>query len=317
MVNKIILGLLTLILLVPIINFHASETTSDNISIEYANLESMQANEFQLVNVVVKVDNHWFNPQTTSVNIEYDQSQLNLVNIGYTSNKLETTSVDNTLVTGTTNSFTVTYQFFLMPNVDIKESDITVTQNSEEGTTTDTLTIATNSLTTPRIATVGKNKIEYKVTNYDSSGSEILLDLQFVAQSISDDVLFFDFTKNNMSVDTDDSYSINFSGDGDVTITEKNLFDLRLKDGDKFVVNITATKNQLDAKNDRFEFFLFISNQTQSVRLEPTFFPNVLKTDGVDKKRWKFIVIENATLCAIIILGIIHYRRSNLATGTN
>lgn len=317
MKSKILLILVAIVSLFTI-NLSAAEDISKNVSVNYANLESMKVNEYQLVTIKVEVDNHWFNPKTTTVNINYDDSQLDLVNIGYTNNKLETTQLSNPEVQGDTNSFTVDYQFYLQPNANIEQSQVEVIQKTDDGESiSDLLTIDANSLSTWQDAIVGDNHFQYRVNNYDDTGEVITLNAEFNAIKLVDSLFYFDFIKNNMSVDDDQSYTINFTGDGNFVYTEKAIIDGTLQTGDNFKVDITANKSELDSKNDRFEFLLFITSGENSVRLEPTFFPNEFTETGSNTKRWKFVKIENIWLLGLIGLGVLHYRQSKLATSEN
>lgn len=303
MIKKILILFVTLAMLTP--QFKAEELPSW-ITVKYSDLEAGQVSEYQLVTIIVSEKNFWFKNSDYQVDVEYDLEILTFANAVYTNTGLETSVLDQTRVTTSENNFYVKYQFYLKPNVDVESATIKVIK-SEDNLVTDTqlVEVKAQSYTTPKEVTFGNVTLNYAVTNYVDNEQTVEYTAHFeVLDNPKNEPFSLSLKKNNMSVSGDNSYTVSVEPEkGLATEVEANEFLISANTGDNFDLKITAIEANLSAKNDRFEFFIYLNNNDKFVRLEPTFFKSTEIGNSDNVRLERYVLIE--VLLALVILALL------------
>lgn len=310
MKSKILLVVMLLISL-PTVSLKASD---DNqlpkwIEVQYADLEHNTVSEYQLVTVTVTEKNLWLDNSNHEIIVDYNPQQLNLVNtVSYdTMHNVQTEVITN--YTTDASSFGVSYQFYLQPGVSLTNIPITITKMTD-GQVSDeaTINLAADSQTVPELVTVGDIKLESSVTEYVNDGTNITYNQHFsVVANPNNSAFTLTLKPNNMVVEDPDIYEAKIKFDsGSAKALDKNNFELNMNTGDQFDLNITTTIEGLKAKDDRFEFFVYLQEDDQFVRLEPTFFRSEQIAASTDTRNYRYLVIKLIIAIFFIILTIIH-----------
>ncbi len=313
MKNKLLL-LIMLFISIPTINFYASSEVElpKWIEVEYADLEQNAVNEYQLVTVTVTEKNLWLDNSEHQVSVDYDPSQLNLVNtVSYdTMHNVQTEVIAD--YSTTASSFAVSYQFYLQPGVELTEVPITITKMSD-GEITDeaTINLAADSQVAPELVTVGDIRLESSVTEYVNDGTNITYNQHFsVVSNPNKQPFTLTLKPNNMKVSDTDVYQAKLRfNNGSAKALDKNNFKLEMRKGDQFDLYITSTIEGLEAKDDRFEFFVYLQEGDQFVRLEPTFFRSELIEPSTSTRNYRYLMIKIVIGLFFILLGIAHIIR--------
>lgn len=292
-----------------------NQTSMPNwINVKYANLYNESVSEYQLVTVTVSNYGLWFLNNNYNVSVDYDSSQLKLVNTYYTDSMQNNSIRSGASVNTDDNNFAVSFQFYLQPNVNVTSVPITVTKvKNDSDAQTVTLDLKAYSETTMRPLQIGNIGLRYNVTTYTNDGTNIEYNIHFIVDSNPQrEELTLSLKKNNMSVSSTDNYEakLRFNG-GKATAIDKNNFSLMMSRGDTFDLNITTPVDGLTAKDDRFDFFIYLQNGDQFVRLSPMYYRSELVTDSVNTRAIKYIYIIIAIIGFFIFLTIL-YAMSNL-----
>ncbi len=308
MKNKLITSIfIWVFFLVP--GLSATELELPNwIDVEYSNLEGEYVSEYQQVTVTVTEKNMWWANDVHNVSLNYDQNQLRLVNTMYFDSKLNSNVESSPNITTTDDNFKISYQFYLQPDIDITSVPLTITKTTGDKTVSETININAYSETTPRTIQIGSVTLNYGVTEYTNDGENITYNIHFeVVGNPQKEAITMTLKQNNMSVDSVDDYDakLRFNG-GEATAIDKNNFLLSMTRGDTFDLNIVAKIEGLSAKNDRFEFLLFLQDENDNfIRLEPTYFRNELLLASNNQRVDRYIVIKIIITIFFVILTLI------------
>lgn len=316
MKNKMIKSIfLWVLLLVPALSASELETPSW-IDIEYSNLEDEYVSEYQQVTVTVTEKSMWWKNDVHNVSISYDPNQLELVNTMYFDAKLNSNVEQNPNITTTDDNFKISYQFYLQPDVDITSVPLTITKMTNDETVSEVVNINAYSETTPRTVQVGAISLNYDVTQYTNDGEDITYNIHFeVVNNPKKENMTLTLKENNMSVESVDDYTAKLRFDsGTAVAIDKNNFLLTMNKGDTFDLNIVANIAGLSAKNDRFEFLLYLQDEDENfIRLEPTYFQNELLLPSTNQRVDRYIIIKIAIaifFATLSLIGFIAWRLS-------
>lgn len=314
MKNKI---LAILVAFVFIFNFSlaASEVDSQTketpnwIKVKYSNLYNQSVSEYQLVTVSVSNYGLWFLNNEYNVSVDYDPNQLKLANTYYTDSMQNTSIRSGASVATEDNNFAVNYQFYLQPNNDVTSVPITVTKTKNgDDIESATIDLKTYSETTPRMIEMGSIKLKYNVTTYTNDGTNIEYNIHFEVVSNPDREEFtLSLKKNNMAVSNPDIYEakLRFSS-GKATAIDKNNFNLMMTEGDAFDLNVTTSIEGLTAKDDRFDFFIYLQSGDDFVRLSPIYYRSELVMDSINTRVTKYIYITVAIAIFFALLTVLY-----------
>lgn len=276
----------------------ASEFESEQlpkwVTVDYANLTNQSVSEYQLVTVTVSNYGLWFTTNEYNVSVDYNPSELELVNTTYTDSMQNRTVKAGSNVYANHNNFEVSYQFYLMPNVDVEMVPITITKekNNRESETA-TVNLSAFSDTTQRNVSFGDITLSYDVTEYNNDGTNIEYNIHFkVIKNPNHEPFTLSLKKNNMSISDSDIYQAKLRFDsGSATAIDKNNFKLTMNKGDNFDLNITTTVSGLTAKDDRFDFFIYLQTGDHFARLSPIYYRSELLTDATNTRVVKYTYI--------------------------
>lgn len=294
--------------------FHASEQKPDWIRIKYSDLEQKKVSEYQLVTVTVTQKSPWFTNVDSSVDIDYDENVLELAKVTMQDESLNVGELDDTSFSTNLDEYQVKYQFYLKPNVSVETTPITITKHIGDKTEEVTINLDCYSYTMKRNVSFGNTILNYIVSDYTNNGAEITLKADFeVIANPDDKPILATLKENNMSVSSTDDYKFkaSYSGSGAEAV-DKNNIQFDLTSGDTFTITITANVGGLSAKDDRFEFFLFLSDGANSVRLEPTFFRSETISSGANAKVMQYSHLKmliNIFFVLLLLIYIIKSRR--------
>lgn len=310
MQSKIIVLVALILALIPV-SFSATQQNvrPQWIRVAYADLEQKQVSEYQLVTVAVKETNLWFSNGEYRVELDYDSSQLELVNIIYNDGLFGNTQLDDQTVTTTDNNFEVKYQFYLKPNADITESAISVTKYKDNEVSNEAnFTVNCQSQTTPRVVEFGNVKLDYAVTKFERDNESVNYEASFtVIENAKRQPFTLTVKENNMKVSESDLYAINVTtDDGQVREIDDANFSITLAKGGKFKLAVTVDTKSIKAKDNRFEFLVFLKNNERFIRLEPTYFKSDLIVPTQNLRAIRFISIK-VIIAAFFILLFIGY----------
>ncbi|WOO86838.1 hypothetical protein RZE82_06865 [Mollicutes bacterium LVI A0039] len=311
-VNIKLLLIALLAMLLPV-NFQAaSEAPTDPpswITIKYADLEQKSVSEYQMVTVTVSEKNMWWKNGNHEVEIDYNRDYLKLVNVAYYDGKTSTVTQDTREVSTDDNNFEVKYQFYLNPGYDVAEIPLTVTKFTDgEQTDQATVSIKSNSQTTPQQVEFGDAVLNYTVENYKNNGETVTYSAHFeVVENIHKKPITLELKKNNMKVSSEDDYTVELtSNDADIDMLEQNLYTIDALANQQFDLTITAQEEALSAKNDRVEFFIFLESNNQYARLEPTYFKSEKIKTNDNTRAEKYLKIKMVIASFFILLFALH-----------
>lgn len=313
MKNKFSLILVLFALFIP--KFSAAEITTPNwIDIEYADLEHNYVSEYQLVNVSVTQKGMWWRDYNSEVNIDYDQNALNLVNVIYYDQYLNSTTSEESTVKTTDSSFKVTYQFYLKDNFDLSTTQIDISKTVNSKTTKGSVSIDTHSDRLMSNVKFGDIVIGYSVDQYVNDGETITYNAHFkVVSNPSNKPFTLSVKENNMTVDNTDYYEVKLRyTTGSVEAIDKHNFKISIPEGGTFDLNIPAQIEGLSSKNDRFEFLIFLSDSENFARIEPTYFRSEVISSDTNKRGDRFVIIKLLIALFFVFLAIIHSISSKL-----
>lgn len=285
------------------INLNASDVTPKWIDVDYSDLEGQAVSEYQLVTVTVTEQKMWWRNSQTNIQVDYDQSQLQLVNTHLIDAAGNSLPQAGAAVTSGLSNFKVEFQFYLSRGVDVESVPITIYKNEESAV----VDIAAKSYTSDHLIEVGDLELNTSITNYSNDGTTINYQQHFdVVDNPSNEPFTITLKKNNMSVSGPEMYDVKFETSGaNATTLDKTNYQINAKSGTSFDMIIDSTVSGLDAKNDRFEFLLYIESGDNFIRLEPTFFPSDISVSGNSVRIKRYTTIKLLIIGFFSILGLI------------
>ncbi len=285
------------------------------IDIEYANLETEKVSEYQLVTVTVSESDPWWKKeQSKQIQIRYNEDQLQLVNTIIYDDLQNTYVSDEQNISVDKNNVRVSYQFYLKPNVDVSTSEITITK-LENGYIKNVVDIPlqTESVTTPRNISVGNINLSYKLISYKADNEIIKYKIQFnILECPQDESLKLSLQKNNMNIANDDVYTSNVQSErAKINKIDKNNYQLVVNPQDEFILEVDSTVEGLSAKDDRFEFFIYLENNENFERIEQTFFPSELISENENMRIKRYFIIKVLIMIFFVLITLIFIRTNN------
>lgn len=320
--NKLLsLIIIWMVIFVP--SFKASEVESELpnwIDVEYSDLISNEVSEYQMVTVTAKVRGLWYLDNTNQVGVVYDPNQLELVNTAITNSKMDTELASGDVVNLEESNFDVSYQFLLKPEANIETANVMVSQfkNDDVSTTKEAVvTLDTHNYSEYENYTFGDTTLAYAVDGYANDTETITYDASFkIVSNPSDKDITLTFKENNMTVDSTEDYDIEFtSEDGKIIPIDDLNYQLKGNEGDEFKLRITADIDGLSSKDDKFTFFIMLSNGDNFVRISPIFFRSELiePSTNLRVERYMYIklIIALFFLALTILFILVNRRRSS------
>ncbi len=312
MKNKLLILVVLWSLFIP--NLSASEIDSQPnwINVSYADLEHQYTTEYQAVNITVLQKGLWWNDYNSQVEVEYDPNALELVNTVYYDTLMNGTSMADPNITTTDSSFQVTYQFVLKNGYDLQSTPVSFTKTVNDKVSTGMVTVNTHSETMMSNYKFGDIVIGYSVDQYANDAETITYNAHFKVVSNPKNTPFtLSLKSNNMDVDSTDYYEAKLRyTSGVVEAIDKNNFKIDIPEGDTFDLNITAQIEGLSAKDDRFEFLIFLSDGENFTRIEPTMFRSELITPDNNKRGDRFVIIKILIALFFVFLAVVHFASS-------
>ncbi len=291
------------------VNLNASEQIPKWINISYSDLEQHAVSEYQVVTITVKENHSLFKSANSTIDIKYNPQQLQLANVAYTTSKQERMRLDDTKVSSDESQFSVKYQFYLKPNIDIESTPITITKSVGKQTKSVDLELRTHSYTSGEILTVDDIKLKYKVLQYQNDQTNINYIAQFdVLANPQAKKMQLALQKNNMEVSNQEEYNVQvFLNDQLVSPINNNQVEVEPMLGDVITLEINAKVSALSSKNNRFEFLIYVASGTDFIRLEPTFFISELTKSGanLNVKRYRLIKMFVNVFFVILVISYI------------
>ncbi len=309
MKNKLLIFVVLCSLMIPSLSASEIDSQPNWINISYADLEHQYTTEYQAVNITVSQKGLWWKNYNSQLEIEYDQSALELVNTVYYDPLMNGTSMSDPNITTTDSSFQVTYQFILKNGYDLQSTPVSFTKTVNDKVSTGMVTIDTHSETMMSNYKFGDVVIGYSVDQYTNDAETITYNAHFKVVSNPKNTPFtLTLKSNNMDVDSTDSYEAKLRyTTGVVEAIDKNNFKIDIPEGDTFDLNITAQIEGLSAKDDRFEFLIFLSDGENFTRIEPTMFRSELITPDNNKRGDRFVIIKMLIALFFAFLAVVHF----------
>lgn len=301
--------LLTILTLVFCFSFSASSTSSEElpnwVEVNYSDLNTDAISEYQLVTVTVQNHGLWLGSNNYNVSVDYDQNQLKLVNTVYIDSAGNKQVREGSVVTSSDNNFKVSYQFYLQPNVSLETVPLTVSKvKNNDQREQATVSLNTHSYTTNETIKFGKIRLGYTVTTYTNDGTNIEYNAHFKVVSNPDKEEFtLSLKPNTMNVSSSDIYDVKLRfNDGVAKAIDKNNFSLNMNAGDQFDLNVTSTVEGLSAKDDRFDFLIYLQSGDDFARITPKFYRSELITDQANTRLHKYVLIKIVIVAFFICL---------------
>lgn len=306
--------LILMVVFVP--SFTASETTKTSdelpswIDVKYSDLIGKEVSEYQMVTITAKVRGLWYLDNTNEVDVVYDPNQLELVNTAITNSKMDSELASGESVSLEESNFDVSYQFLLKPEANIETANVMVSKvkNDDVSTTKEAVVdLDTHNYSQYENYTFGDTTVAYAVDGYNNDTETITYDAKFkIVANPSDKDITLTFKQNNMTVDSSEDYDIQFtSEDGKVIPIDDLNYQLKGNEGDEFNLRITASISGLSSKNDKFSFFIMVSNGDNFVRISPMFFRSELITASTNLRIEKYMYIKLMIAMFFIALTIL------------
>lgn len=311
MKNKIVV-LFTSLALIFNISFSASSVGEQQlpnwIDVEYSDLNNEAVSEYQLVTVTVKNHGLWFTHNNYDVSVDYDPTQLNLVNTVFSNSLGDKATQIGSLVSTDSNNFEVSYQFYMQPNVDVESIPLTITKvENDKKTTSQIINLKAMSNTTMSNIRFGNINLGYAVTKYTNDDSNIEYNAHFkVISNPNNEEFTLSLKKNTMSVSSSDIYKtkLRFTS-GSAVALDKNNFSINMKTGDEFDLNITSSVAGLSAKDDAINFFIYVQSSDGFTRISPKFYPSELITNSINTHLHRYALIKVAIMLFFTFLGLL------------
>lgn len=303
-----ILSIIMIALVFSLFNFKASvesQNLPNWIEVKYTDLKTEKVSEYQLVTVTVKEHGLWFSPQKAQVVIDYDQEQLELVNTIYRDSLLNSFQKDGSTVEGEDPNFEVVYQFKLKPEVSAETIPLRISKvYNNSKSISKTIEVVASSSKLPVEYLVDDIKFNYAVSDYTSDGTTITYNAHFdILDNPHNRELLVSLKKNNMTLTNKENYKVKLRFDsGDVEAIDKTNFKLKMQTGDSFDLNVSSPIDDLQGKDDCFNFFIFLKSEDQFIRLEPSFYHNKLVEAKGNIRVRKYIGIK---LIIIVFFGFL------------
>lgn len=300
--NKILKLVLSLSLLFTI-SLNASETLPDWIKVSYSDLESQSVSEYQLVTVTVTEHKAWWRDQQTNISVDYDPQQLQLVNTLFFDSLERSIPQAGPAVTSDLSNFKVEYQFYLNKYQNLDDVQITINKNDQS----QVVNLNTTSYTTDHLIEIGDLKLNTSITNYQNDGTNINYTQHFeVLDNPTKEPFTITLKPNNMNVQGPEVYNVRFATEGAIATTlDKTNYQINAQKGSSFDLIIDSSISGLSAKNNRFEFFVYIESGDDFIRLEPTFFESNITLSGNPSRVIRYTIIKLVIIGFFIILGLI------------
>lgn len=313
--NKL-LSFILILMMVFIQSFKASEVTETSnqlpswIDVEYSDLIGNEVSEYQMVTITAKVRGLWYLDNTNEVDVVYDPNQLELVNTAITNSKMDTEIIDSEEVSLEESNFDVSYQFLLKPEANIETANVMISKvkNDDVSTTKEAVvTLDTHNYSQYENYTFGDTTVAYAVDGYSNDTETITYNAKFkIVSNSSDKDITLTFKQNNMTVDSSDIYDIEFTSDAGKVIPIDDLnYQLKGNKGDEFNLRITASISGLSSKDDKFSFFIMLSNGDNFVRISPMFFRSELMTSSTNLRIERYMYIKLMIALFFIALTIL------------
>lgn len=274
------------------------------ITVDYADLYNQSVSEYQLVTVTVSNYGLWFIDDNYQISVDYDPNQLVLANTTYTDSMQNRTVQAGATVAADSNNFKVSYQFYLMPNVDADIIPITITKVKNNSSSENAVVnLSAISNTAKRNIKFGDIVLSYNVTEYNNDGTNIAFNMHFdVVSNPNRQPFTLSLKKNNMKISNPDIYQVKVQFDtGTVTAIDKTNFSLKMDQGDGFDLNVTTTVSGLSAKDDRFDFFVYLQTGDQFVRISPIYYRSELQAPSTNLRVVRYSYITLA-ICLFFVL---------------
>lgn len=311
MKNKIIALLICLSTLFSI-SFHASEISQEQvpkwISVKYNDLENQAVSEYQLATVTIKNYGLWFTENDYQVSVDYDPTQLELVNTVITNAYGDKTTELSPGVNLSKNNFEVSFQFYLQPDVELDAVPVTINKlKNNSDNSSETIELKANSSSMMTNYQVGSMTLGYAVDKYTNDGTNLEYNAHFKVIANPDNK---DFTlalkRNTMNIASGVDYSVNLTASGGTIVNvDKTNYQLKLKAGDEFDLNIKSPVSGLSAKDKRIDFFIFVQSEDQFVRISPKFYPSDLTQAQTDTRFRRYAVIKIVIMSFFGLLSIL------------
>ncbi len=302
MKNKVLSLFLIAFLLIP--NYSASETKETLprwVDVSYSDLATDQVSEYQMVTITVSKWSPLFITNNSEISIDYDEEVLNLQNT-YIRNSLNNNEeVEGTTVTSTDAQYKAVYQFFLNSEVDTKQTMVEINRTIGDKNQTIQVPINCQSLKLKKNVTFGNTTLSYGIDEYTNDSQQITMDMNFEVIATDGSPITISIKENTMSVSSTDDYEIKLRfTDGEAKAIDKNNFKLKMSKGDTFNLYVTANIDGLESKDDKFTFFILISDGENFTRLEPKFYRNHGVQISLEESQARFFKTK-----AILIIGYI------------
>lgn len=312
MKNKILTLLVCISGLWPL-SFNASTVEQEQlpnwIDVEYSDVYNQAVSEYQLATVTVKNYGLWFANSDYDVSVEFDQSQLVLANTSVTNQIGDKTTSESPAVNISENNFEVSYQFYMQPNVTLDSIPVSVTKvKNGKDSKEQTIQLKANSNTTMTNYQVGKMSVGYAVDKYVDDGAIIEYNAHFKMISNPNNQDFVLTLKpNNMQLPSSEKYQITLtSSSGTIAEIDEANYQLKMKPNDEFDLNITYPADDVEAKDDRFDFFIFMKSDDQFVRINPMFYPSTLTDESIDTRFHRYVVIKFIIMAFFVFLLLLY-----------
>lgn len=309
MKNRI--GWLCLILLLGCITPLKASSNEDLpkwIDVSYADKENNQVSEYQLVTIAVSEHSLWWREQDSEITIDYDPDVLQLINVRLIDSLQRSIPQAGNTVTSDKSNYIVEYQFYLNPNQDVSTVPLSVTKEVK-GKTPEVANfeIAANSQTTPTRIEVGNIALDTYVSSYQNDGATITYVEHFeVIDNPKSENFTISLKENNMSVNSSTGYEVKFdSNKAQITTIDQTNYSVIARDNSSFDMTITADVSTLSAKNDRFEFLIYLQSADEFIRLEPTYFDSSVNTSDGSSRVLRYTVIKVIIIIFFVLLSII------------
>lgn len=311
MKNKIVALLICLSTLFSI-TFNASEINQEQlpkwISVKYSDVYNQSVSEYQLVTVTVQNYGLWFTNNDYEVSADFDPAQLELVNTVITNSYGDKTSELSQAVNFTENNFEVSYQFYLQPDVDLTTVPVTISKvKNSEIDKEETIELKATSNSMMNNYQIGNITLGYAVDKYTNDGTNIEYNGHFKVIANPDNQDFaLSLKKNTMNVADDVDYQINVTSDkGTVAKVDNTNYQLKMRVGQEFDLNIKTPVSGLSAKDDRFDFLLYVQSGDQYIRISPKFYRSELTESQTDTRFRRYVVIKAVIIGFFVLLTIL------------